>query len=106
MRPDDQAFLEATREITASLDHVPSPTALLDESGTIRWQNKSSLALRGKRVGSDFDAFLAPETRSDARSFFERILNNDEPAELSAVVLNAQGDYVELRGRWCAVPTR
>lgn len=106
MRQDDQAFLESNREIIASLDHVPSPAALLDEDGTIRWQNQSSLELRGPRVGSQFDEFLAPDVRARARAFFAQIMSSDEAAELAVDALDAHGEYVSRQGRWRAVPTR
>ena len=52
-------FLEGAAEVMAALDDVPSPAALLDVAGIIRWQNKASLTLRGRRVGSPFIEFIA-----------------------------------------------
>ena len=102
----DQAFLEVAGEVMAALEGVPSPAALLDENGTIRWQNKASLALRGRRVGSDFAEFVAPEDKPAARTVFNTMLTRGESAELAVHALNAEGEYVALRGRWSVVPVR
>src|SRR5579864_1215031 len=106
MPGEDDAFLDAASEIIASLDHIPSPSTLLDENGTIRWQNVASLSLRGRRVGSHFAEFVAPADREAARAFFSDMLGRGEPAELALHALNAQGEYVALRGRWSVVPVR
>src|SRR5580704_15094850 len=99
-------FEELAGEAMAALDNVPLPTALLDELGTIRWQNKESISLRGSRVGTDFAAYLAPQDRPVARGVLERILATGEPAELVVRALNAAGNYVILDGRWSLVRVR
>lgn len=106
MRSDARDFDCLAAETMAALEYVPLPTALLDEFGVIRWQNRTSIALRGSRVGADFADFLAPEDRPDARSLFDRILISGEPAELAVRALNADGDYVFLEGRWSRVDLR
>lgn len=99
-------FSCSAAETMAALEYVPLPAALLDEDGIIRWQNKTSVALRGSRVGVDFVEFLAPEDRRDARSMFDRILGGGEPAGLAVRALNADGEYVFLEGRWSVVQLR
>jgi DNA-binding CsgD family transcriptional regulator len=101
-----RAFLDAATDVTAALDDVPLPTAVLDEQGTIRWQNKASLALRGPRVGLDFAVFVASEDRENARSVFKRILALEGPEELMVRALDAGGAHVQLRGVWSGVPLR
>ena len=101
-----QTFLEVAREIIEALDNVPSPAALLDESGMIRWQNRASIALRGRRVGTEFAHYLAPEDRDDARSVLDQMLTGGEPTDLRVRALKADGDYATLRGRWSIVHAR
>jgi DNA-binding CsgD family transcriptional regulator len=102
----DQAFLEAASEVMAALKMIPSPAALLDEQGTIQWQNKASLALRGLRVGADFAEFVAPEDTQAARSLLESLVARGESAELPIHALTSDGAYVALVGRWSVVPVR
>jgi PAS domain S-box-containing protein len=106
MAAGDLAFFDAAQEIIAALDNVPSPTALLDEAGTIRWQNKASVALRGSRVGRNFADFVAPGDRDRARAVFARMLSRGDPEELGVRGVDAHGDYVSLHGRWSVVPFR
>ena len=106
MAEPEHTFLEVAGEVIAALDDIPSPTAVLDQSGTIRWQNKASIALRGHRVGFEFTQFVAPADRDEAQSVFDRILAGGEPAELGVHALNADGEYVALQGRWSVVPIR
>jgi DNA-binding CsgD family transcriptional regulator len=102
----EQAFLEVAADVTAALDEVPLPTALFDEEGKIRWQNKASIALRGRRIGLDFAEVLAPEHKQEARAVFNRMLARAGPEELLVRALNAAGDYVTLQARWSAVSLR
>jgi DNA-binding CsgD family transcriptional regulator len=99
-------FRRMAADAIAALEHVPLPTALVDEVGIIRWQNKTSRALRGSRIGFAFIDFLAPEDRAHARSVFERILEEGGAAELGVRALNVDGEYVLLDGRWSVVHLR
>jgi DNA-binding CsgD family transcriptional regulator len=100
---EQEEFEDLAAEIMAALEDVPSPIALLDEDGIVRWQNKASLALRGRRAGSDFTAFLSAGDRPGARAVLRRVLAVSEPAELSVQVLNSESMFVTLRARWSAV---
>jgi DNA-binding CsgD family transcriptional regulator len=106
MRYSSADFRRMAAEAIAALEHVPLPTALVDEDGIIRWQNKTSRALRGSRIGFVFFDFLTPEDRPQARSVFERILEEEGAAELAVRALNADGEYVLLDGRWSVVRLR
>jgi len=99
-------FLKVASEIIEALDNVPSPAALLDENGMIRWQNRASIALRGRRVGSEFTRYLAPEDRDGARSVLEQMLMGGDPTDLRVRALKADGEYATLRGRWSVVHAR
>jgi DNA-binding CsgD family transcriptional regulator len=101
-----QAFLEVASEIIEALDNIPSPAALLDESGMVRWQNRASIALRGRRVGTEFTRYLAPEDRDDARSVLGQILAGGGSTDLPVRALKADGEYATLRGRWSVVHAR
>ena len=106
MHDADQAFLDVAGDVTAALDDVPLPTALFDQEGKIRWQNKVSLSVRGRRVGLDFAEVLASEHKEEARSVFNRVLAGEGTEELVVRALNAAGEYMALQARWTAVPLR
>jgi DNA-binding CsgD family transcriptional regulator len=99
-------FRHMAAEAMAALEHVPLPTALLDNDGIIRWQNKASMTLRGSRIGFVFLDFIAAEDRPRARAVFARILEDGGTEELAVRALSADGDYVVLEGRWSVVELR
>jgi len=100
------AFLAAVCDITAALNELPSPTVLIDQNGTIRWQNRASVELRGYRVGRDMLEFVAPEDAATARGVFARVLTRGGSADLRVRMKTAHGAYVGSHGRWIGLPVR
>jgi DNA-binding CsgD family transcriptional regulator len=100
------AFLAAVCDITAALNELPSPTVLIDPSGTIRWQNRASVELRGHRVGRDMLEFVAPEDAAAARGVFARVLANGGTVDLRVRMMTAHGAYVGSQERWIGLPVR
>jgi len=98
--------MRAAAEIIAVLDEVPSPTALLDEQGMIRWQNKASLRLRGSRTGHHFAEFASPADAHEATAAFEQVLAGGAPVETFTHALDADQNYVALRSRWNGIELR
>jgi DNA-binding CsgD family transcriptional regulator len=106
MPAGDERFQKTAHQAIVALEHVPLPTALLNSLGIIEWQNRASLALRGSRLGRRFVEFIAPDDRGAAEAAFENILTNGGPTELTVRVLNTDGEYVFLQGRWVLVSAR
>lgn len=103
---EDQVFLTAAAEIVAALDEVPSPTALLDEKGILRWQNNASLRLRGSRTGHHFVEFASPADVLEVTAVFEQVLAGGAPTEVFTRALDVEENYVRLRSRWNAIEVR
>jgi PAS domain S-box-containing protein len=80
-------------DITATLEDVPMPAALLDRDGIVRWQNQASLEATGNVVGSSFAIAVAPHEQSDAREILTRILCGGEPADFTMDVRAATGGF-------------
>src|SRR5579864_3231055 len=100
----EQELLELGGDSASLLDDVLMPAVLLDRDGTIRWQNKASIALRGRVVGANIAEFVAPDERPDARVALARILCRGEPAEFTLVVIDADGGATPIQ--FSAVPVR
>jgi DNA-binding CsgD family transcriptional regulator len=101
-----EEFFELAREAMASLENVPTPAALVDGEGTIRWQNETSIALRGSRIGHSFIEFVARADKEQAQAAFDRVFTKGAAVELTLRTLNAEGEYVPIHGIWTAVNLR
>lgn len=106
MLGDDRAFLTAASEIVATLDEVPSPAALLDDLGVVRWQNRASLELRGHRSGRHFAVFISPADTAAAQKVFEAVLGGGAPVEMFLRATDVNNAYVGLVSRWNAIEMR
>jgi PAS domain S-box-containing protein len=89
----EHELAELGGEITATLEDVPMPAALLDREGIVRWQNRASLGVTGNVVGSPFATVVAPHERGDAQEILTRILCRGEPADFTMDVRSASGGY-------------
>src|SRR5579862_6348865 len=99
-RDDHQAFLDLAEEAIAALENVPTPGALVDRTGTIRWQNKASIALRGSRIGHRFVEYIAPPDQEKAHTAFHHVFTSSTPVEITLRTLNIEGEYVAIHGIW------
>jgi DNA-binding CsgD family transcriptional regulator len=103
---EHEAFLEVAGEAIAALENAPTPGALVDRGGTIRWQNKASIALRGSRIGHRFVEYVAPADHEKASAAFNRVLTSQAAVELTLRTLNKEGEYVAIHGIWAPVHLR
>jgi DNA-binding CsgD family transcriptional regulator len=106
MEGSAEGFLAAASDVMTVLENLPLPSALLDVDGTVRWQNKASIELRGDRTGFEFAQFIAPADRAAARAVFKRLLSHEDSAELMVQALTVEREYVRLDGRWSSVRLR
>ena len=97
------ALLELGGDLAGSLEDVLVPAALLDADGTVRWQNKASLALRGSLVGRSYAELVLPGERTQAHDLLTHILCAGEPAELTLTLPTRDG---YARAQLSAVPVR
>ena len=104
MEGSDDGFLEAAGEAVAALDNLPLPAALLDERGAIRWQNKASVALRGRLTGRHFAGFLEPEAREVALEVFTTLLEQGQPTDLDVLTATVGGATTLVEARLSVVP--
>lgn len=100
----EQELSELGGDITEAIEDLQMPATLVDRSGTIRWQNKASIAFRGRRIGGDFVELVARAEKPEARDAIRRILCSGEPTELTLHVLAEGGKYVPVE--ISAVPVR
>ncbi len=83
-------------DIEAALEHLSVPVLVIDRDAVIRWQNRTSVALQGRHVGSDFIELVAPREHPAAREMIARILCRDDPADFALDTLDAEGKHVPL----------
>lgn len=53
-----------------ALTRLPLPIWIADTTGHVRWMNVAAGSLFGRRVGTHFTSFIAPDGMSDARELF------------------------------------
>ena len=104
MESRNDGFLDAAEEAVAALDYVPMPAALLDQEGTIRWQNQASLSLHGSFVGQQFATSLPAKTREEALRTFSTVLEEGRPEDLAVHMFNAEGEQLLVKARLSVVP--
>jgi len=81
-------------DITAALEELPIPAAVLDADGIVRWQNKAGKAFHGDHLGAGFAEMIAPAELELAQQVFTEILCRGEPAEFTVRLRNASGAMV------------
>jgi PAS fold len=62
------------RDLKTTLERVSVPSALVDRSGTVTWQNRAALETVGDLVGKLFASIVAPEYQGVAQRQLERLL--------------------------------
>lgn len=83
-------------DITAALEELPIPAAVLDADGIVRWQNAAGTAFHGDHRGTGFAEMIAPAELERAQQVFTEILCRGEPAEFTVRVRNASGAMVPV----------
>jgi DNA-binding CsgD family transcriptional regulator len=82
-----QSQLQALNvDITVSLEQLNAPAALLDPSGTVLWQNPSSIKLLGDHRGMRFTA-IAPDYQQETRAILARRMHGVDLVDYRRLVL-------------------
>jgi PAS domain S-box-containing protein len=92
-------------DVEAALENVSVPSYVIDTSGVIRWLNPAAERLVGDCRGRQFTSVVAPEEKRRAREVFaQKIAGTIESTDASTVLIDADGDRVEVDV--CSVPLR
>ena len=78
-------------DLTATLEQVSVPAAIVDREGTVTWTNKAARDIFGDRVGQPFVSVIAPEYVELVQRQLERKLNGEPMTDYEAEVMTADG---------------
>ena len=93
----DSALLELGGDLAGALEHVAVPAVLLDEGGTILWQNEASVAFRGNHVGSVWADHVAPWEQLTKRDVATLISRGGDASDVTIQVQTASGSYSPIQ---------
>ena len=85
--------MEANRliDLTATLEQVSVPAAIVDRQGTVTWSNEAAREVFGNRVGQPFVSVVAPEYVELVQRQLERKLSGEPMTDYRAEVITADG---------------
>ncbi len=85
--------MEANRliDLTATLEQVSVPAAIVDRQGTVTWSNEAAREVFGDRVGQPFVSVVAPEYVELVQRQLERKLSGEPMTDYQAEVITADG---------------
>jgi PAS domain S-box-containing protein len=78
-------------DLRATLERVSVPSALVDRSGVVTWQNRAARETAGELVGKPFVSIVAPEDKAVARRQLERLLLGVPVADYELELFTADG---------------
>ena len=78
-------------DLTATLEQVSIPAAIVDRQGTVTWINKAARDVFGDRVGQPFVSVVAPEYVELVQRQLERKLSGGPMTDYEAEVITADG---------------
>ena len=78
-------------DLTATLEQVSVPAAIVDREGTVTWINKTARTVFGNRVGQPFVSVVAPEDVELVQRQLERKLSGEPMTDYQAEVITADG---------------
>ena len=83
----------ATRpiDLITTLERVKVPSAVVDRSGTVTWQNRAARETVGDLVGQPFALIVAPEHKAVAQRQLERLLLGVPVADYDLELFTADG---------------
>ncbi|MGH3129123.1 MAG: LuxR C-terminal-related transcriptional regulator [Gaiellaceae bacterium] len=109
-------------DLKTTLERVSVPSALVDRSGTVTWQNRAAMETAGDLVGKPFVSIVAPEYKAVAQRQLERLLlgvpvadydlelftvdGRRRRAEISSVVVEGGDPYQAVFGIAVVGPPR
>jgi PAS domain S-box-containing protein len=78
-------------DLTATLEQVSIPAAIVDREGTVTWTNNAAREVFGNRVGQPFVSVVAPEYVELVQRQLERKLSGEPMTDYQAEVITADG---------------
>jgi PAS domain S-box-containing protein len=78
-------------DLKATLERVSVPSALVDRSGTVTWQNRAARETTGELLGKPFVSIVAPDYRALAQRQLERLLLGLPVADYDLELFTADG---------------
>ena len=78
-------------DLTATIERVGIPAAIVDRNGIVTWANDAARELFGDVEGRPFDSIVAPEFRDTARRQRERKLRGGPATDYQVDVLTVDG---------------
>ena len=78
-------------DLTATLEQVSVPAAIVDRKGMVTWSNDAARTVFGNRVGQPFVSVVAPEYVELVQRQLERKLNGGPMTDYEAEVIMADG---------------
>jgi PAS domain S-box-containing protein len=78
-------------DLTATLEQVSIPAAIVDREGTVTWINNAAREVFGNRVGQPFVSVVAPEYVELVQRQLERKLSGEPMTDYQAEVITADG---------------
>jgi len=78
-------------DLLTTLERVKVPSAVVDRSGTVTWQNRAARETVGDLVGRPFVSIVAPEHRALAERQLERLLLGLPVADYAIDLFTADG---------------
>jgi PAS domain S-box-containing protein len=78
-------------DLTATLEQVSVPAAIVDREGTVTWINNAAREVFGNRVGQPFVSVVAPEYVELVQRQLERKLSGQPMTDYEAEVITADG---------------
>jgi PAS domain S-box-containing protein len=78
-------------DLTATLEQVSVPAAIVDREGMVTWINKAAREVFGNRVGQPFVSVVAPKYVDLVQRQLERKLNGEPMTDYEVDVITADG---------------
>ena len=78
-------------DLMTTLERVKVPSAVVDRSGTVNWQNRAARETVGDLVGHPFVSIVAPEHKAVAERQLERLLLGLPVADYAIELFTADG---------------
>jgi PAS domain S-box-containing protein len=78
-------------DLTATLEQVSVPAAIVDREGMVTWSNNAARKVFGNRVGQPFVSVVAPEYVELVQHQLERKLSGEPMTDYEAEVVTADG---------------
>lgn len=85
--------------VIEAMNDLDVPIYVVDAAGTLRWANRATTKLIGKRCGQSYLSFIADDSRDRAKDHFARKIVGGFPTAYDLAVVDQAGRRVPLRVR-------